>query len=78
MATPDNGVAAMLYSECVVKARVGDGGGSVAGGTEATITETTHYPFDSTVRLRPVEVDKPTTFPVICGYPDGVLRHAFG
>ena len=77
MATPDNGVAALLYSECVVKARVGDGGGSAGGtdglkaaggGTEATITETTHYPFDSTVRLR-VGVEKASAFPVYLRIP---------
>ena len=67
MATPDNGVAALLYSNCTVKARVankvmedevmpfrGNKVGSVvaAPGTEVTIEELTHYPFDSTVRMR--------------------------
>jgi hypothetical protein len=90
MATPDNGVAALLYSESTVKVRVGSqpvaggaevtgeskavGGAEVtgeskaAGGAEVTITETTHYPFDSTVRLR-VEVEKPSAFPVYLRIP---------
>jgi hypothetical protein len=68
MATPDNGVAALLYSECAVKVRVGDGGGSAAGGMEATISETTHYPFDSTVRLR-MSVGRPVAFPLYLRIP---------
>jgi hypothetical protein len=68
MATPDNGVAALLYSESVVKVRVGDGGGSAAGGTEATIRETTHYPFDSTVRLL-MAVGRPVAFPLYLRIP---------
>ena len=38
-ATPDNGLAALVYSPCRVTARVGDG-------SEVTITETTNYPFE--------------------------------
>jgi beta-galactosidase GanA len=45
MATPDNGVAALLYADCSVKALVGEG-------VEVRIEEKTHYPFDSTVRIR--------------------------
>ncbi|HEV3414276.1 MAG TPA: beta-galactosidase [Puia sp.] len=61
MATPDNGVAAMLFSDCSVNARVGDG-------EVATIEERTHYPFDTTVRLR-VGVGRPVTFPVYMRIP---------
>ena len=61
MATPDNGIAGLLYSSCLVKAKVGDG-------VVATITETTHYPFDSTVRMR-VEVDRSSRFPVYLRIP---------
>ena len=43
-ATGDNGLAAVLYAPCRVTARVGDG-------TSVSITETTDYPFDETVRL---------------------------
>ncbi len=38
MATPDNGLAAMLYSEAMVKAKVGNG-------TEVSITSKGHYPL---------------------------------
>ncbi len=61
MATPDNGIAGILYSSCLVKVKVGDG-------AIATITETTHYPFDSTVRMR-VEVDRASRFPVYLRIP---------
>lgn len=39
LATPDNGLAAILYSAGTVTARVGDG-------TEVKITEATNYPFE--------------------------------
>jgi beta-galactosidase GanA len=80
MATPDNGIAGLLYSDCIVKARVGDVSGSaaggtvvkdgvkVAGGTVVTITETTHYPFDSTVRFR-IGVDWACSFPLYLRIP---------
>jgi len=45
MATPDNGLALIFYSDSKVTAKVGDG-------TEVTITENTHYPFDETIALR--------------------------
>ena len=45
MATPDNGVAALLYSDCKVTARVGEG-------KDVVVEESTHYPFDTTVRIR--------------------------
>ncbi len=44
MATPDNGLALIFYSESKVTAKVGDG-------TEVTITEKTHYPFDESIEL---------------------------
>jgi len=71
MATPDNGVAALLYGESTVQVGVGDGtgSGSVAGDvTMAAITETTHYPFDSTVRVR-VSVGRPVAFPLYLRIP---------
>jgi beta-galactosidase GanA len=61
MATPDDGVAALLYSSCLVKVKVGDG-------AVVTMTETTHYPFDSTVRIR-VGVDRPSWFPLYLRIP---------
>ncbi|HTR29768.1 MAG TPA: beta-galactosidase [Puia sp.] len=68
MATPDNGVAALLYSDCFMKAKVGDGTVAGGGGTVATIRETTHYPFDTTIRFR-VGVDKPVEFPLYLRIP---------
>jgi hypothetical protein len=44
MATPDNGVAAVLYSASSVRARVGAGKGG-----EVVLSESTHYPFDEVV-----------------------------
>jgi hypothetical protein len=46
LASSENGLAAVLYAPCVVKARAGAG-----DGTEVTITEETRYPFEDTVRL---------------------------
>lgn len=43
-ATPDNGLAALVYSPSEVKA-------VVAGGREVTFTEETSYPFGETVRF---------------------------
>jgi len=43
-ATPDDGLAALVYGPCEVTARVGDG-------TEITLVEQTDYPFDETVRI---------------------------
>lgn len=42
MATPDNGVAALLYSEASVDVKV-------AKGQEVTIDATTHYPFEDKI-----------------------------
>lgn len=66
MATPGNGLAALLYSACAVTATVGDG-------VEARITEVTDYPFDSLVRLE-IDPDRPAAFPLylrIPGWCDG-------
>ena len=61
MATPDDGIAGLLYSSCLVRAKVGDG-------SEVTVEETTHYPFDSTVSIR-VGVDRPSRFPLYLRIP---------
>lgn len=44
-ATPDNGLAALVYGPCEVTARVGDG-------TEIRLVEETEYPFEETIRFR--------------------------
>ncbi|HVU98637.1 MAG TPA: beta-L-arabinofuranosidase domain-containing protein [Puia sp.] len=46
MATPDNGVAAVLYSAGSVRARVGAGKGGMV-----VVSERTHYPFDEAVEF---------------------------
>lgn len=61
MATPDDGIAALLYSSCAVKAKVGDG-------SEVSVEETTHYPFDSTVGLK-MRMERPVTFPLYLRIP---------
>jgi len=44
LATPDNGLAAALYSACKTTAKVGKG-------TEVTLHEETQYPFEESVRF---------------------------
>lgn len=44
MATAGNGLAAVMYAPCAMKAKVGSG-------TEVTIAETTEYPFGDTIEL---------------------------
>jgi hypothetical protein len=61
MATPDNGLAAMLYSEAVVKAKVGNG-------TEVSITSKGHYPFDEATAFTLTMV-KSTSFPFYLRIP---------
>ncbi len=45
MATPEDGLAALVYAPCEVTARVADG-------TDIRFEEETDYPFEETVRLR--------------------------
>ena len=60
-ATPGNGLAAVFYSACTVRAKVGDG-------TEVTLTETTPYPFDGKVDLT-LDCAKPVAFPLYLRVP---------
>ena len=46
MATPDNGIAAILYNSSEVTAKVGSGKGSLV-----TLKQTTHYPFDENIKI---------------------------
>jgi hypothetical protein len=57
LATPDHGLCASLYAASEVTARVGDGGSS------ATVSEETDYPFNDTITLR-VSVARPARFPL--------------
>jgi DUF1680 family protein len=70
MATPGNGLAAVLYSASSVKAKVGDG-------TEVQITETTDYPFDGTMSFQ-LAAKKTVRFPLTLRVPewtrDAVVR----
>ena len=61
MATPDNGLALIFYSESKVTAKVGDG-------TAVNITEATHYPFDETVVLL-VSLPSSQKFPLYLRVP---------
>lgn len=61
LATPGNGLAAVLYAPCQVTAKVGNG-------TKVTITEKTQYPFDENIKLT-VKISKPVNFPLYLRVP---------
>jgi len=61
MATPDNGVVALLYCSNTVKA-------VVDGDVPVTLTEATHYPFDESIRIT-VNTPKVVTFPLYLRIP---------
>ena len=61
MATPDNGVAAILYSASRVTAKVGNG-------ETVTLKEDTHYPFDENISIT-VATQKSTRFPLYVRIP---------
>ena len=61
LATPDNGLAAVLYSACEVSAEVGDR-------TRVRIVEQTRYPFEGIVELT-VGTDKDVEFPLYLRVP---------
>lgn len=66
MATPDGGLAAVVYGPSIVNAEV-------AGGVQVSITETTDYPFDNHISFR-VDPERPVSFPLIVripGWADG-------
>lgn len=69
-ATPDNGLAATMYSESSVSATVGDG-------ELVTITESTAYPFDDTIAftIAPIAPVMESTFPLYLRIP-GWCEHA--
>jgi hypothetical protein len=60
-ATPDNGLAAVLYSESTVTAKVADG-------TNVTVAEQTHYPFEESVSFK-VTTSKTVMFPLYLRVP---------
>jgi hypothetical protein len=61
MATPDNGLAAQLYFENAVSAKVGDG-------TKVSIVQITRYPFDDQIAFT-VHTPKAVTFPLYLRVP---------
>ncbi|OOQ57330.1 beta-L-arabinofuranosidase domain-containing protein [Mucilaginibacter pedocola] len=61
MATPDNGLAATLYTEGKVNAKVGNG-------TAVTLTETTKYPFEGQISFT-VNTAKAVAFPLYLRVP---------
>jgi hypothetical protein len=63
MATPDNGIAAMLYSESEVTAKAGNG-----KGTQVTLKQITHYPFDDKIKIE-VNAATATHFPLYLRIP---------
>lgn len=65
LATPDGGLATVLFGACEAKAKVGR---QESTGREITLTETTDYPFDSHIRLT-ISTKKPVTFPLYIRIP---------
>ncbi|HCO97062.1 MAG TPA: hypothetical protein DIU00_24500, partial [Phycisphaerales bacterium] len=61
LATPGNGLAAVLYAPCKVTAKVGDG-------TQVTIIEETRYPFAEGIEFT-VRTSKPVRFPLYLRIP---------
>jgi len=60
-ATPDNGLAALLYAPCQLTAKVGDR-------VTVSIEEKTLYPFDEVIRMS-VKTSKPVQFPIYLRVP---------
>ena len=63
MATPDNGIAAMLYNSSTVTAKVGDKKGNLV-----TLKQTTNYPFDENIKIE-VNATTPVSFPIYLRIP---------
>lgn len=61
LATPDNGVAAVLYNSCKANVKVGDG-------TEISLHEQTNYPFEEMTRFT-VGTPKTVSFPFYLRIP---------
>jgi hypothetical protein len=62
MATPDNGLAAMLYNSCTVTAKAGNG-------QTVELKEVTHYPFDEDIQIT-VNIAQATQFPLYLRIPE--------
>ena len=64
MATPDNGIAAILYNSSEVKAYVGSGKGK-----PVTLKQTTNYPFDEHIKIE-VGTAASVNFPLYLRIPN--------
>lgn len=67
MATPDNGVAAILYNSSEVNVKVGNG-------QPVVLKQTTEYPFDEHIKIA-VNTSKSVNFPLYLRVP-GWCKHA--
>ncbi|MGN6342113.1 MAG: beta-L-arabinofuranosidase domain-containing protein [Ginsengibacter sp.] len=63
MATPDNGIAAMMYNSSEVTAKVGD-----KKGKSVVLKQTTHYPFDENIKIE-ISTSSPVNFPLYLRIP---------
>ncbi len=63
MATPDNGIAALLYNSSEVTAKVGK-----RVGHTVILKQTTNYPFDEHIKIE-VNTGKPVRFPLYLRVP---------
>jgi hypothetical protein len=63
MATPDNGIVAMMYNSSEVNVKVGN-----RVGHTVTLKQTTHYPFDENIRIE-VNAASPVSFPLYLRIP---------
>src|SRR5579871_1358106 len=64
MATPDNGIAAILYNSSTVTVKIGN-----KRNNEVVLKQTTHYPFDEHIKIE-VSAAKPTEFPLYLRVPN--------
>ncbi len=64
MATPDNGIAAILYNSSEVTAKVGTGKGSLV-----TLKQSTHYPFDENIKIE-IKTTGAVNFPLYLRIPN--------
>lgn len=62
LATPDGGLAAVLYGANTVSAKVADG-------KEVSITEETRYPFEETIVWKITRAEEPAEFPLYFRIP---------
>ncbi len=62
MATPDNGIAAMLYNSSEVTAKVGKG-------NSVTLKQSTHYPFDENIKIE-ISATAAVSFPLYLRIPN--------